>query len=324
MYNQTELRNLVDKAIVNLSYNTEAEKLIDPIKYILSIGGKRLRPVLSLMACNLFSDKIDEVIIPAAGIEVFHNFTLVHDDIMDQAPIRRNFPTVHSKWNINQAVLSGDVMAFIANDCFLQTPPQYMLKVFRTFNKAAIEVCVGQQLDIDFEKATIVSQNEYLRMIELKTAVLLAASVKIGAIIGGAEDKDSDLLYEYGRNLGLAFQIQDDLLDIYGDVRVFGKIPGGDIISNKKTFLLIKALEIASGDKLKQLQELFALKEFDPDIKVKKVVEIYDQLNIKNITENLANDYLNTALSLLEKIGVDKERKKELIKVTSSLVGRDK
>jgi geranylgeranyl diphosphate synthase type II len=323
MYTQADLKKLVNKAILNLSYNEEAEKLNDPVKYILSIGGKRLRPVLALMACNLFNDKIDEAVIPAMGLEVFHNFTLVHDDIMDHAPVRRNLPTVHSKWNLNQAVLSGDVMAFIANECFLQTPPQYLLKVFKVFNKAAIEVCVGQQLDIDYEKATIVSHEEYLRMIELKTAVLLAASAKIGAIIGGADDKDSDLLYEFGRNLGLAFQIQDDLLDIYGDVKVFGKIVGGDIISNKKTFMLVKALEIASIEQAKQLHEQFALKEFDPEIKVKKVVDLYDQLNIKNISERLATDYINTAFSLLEKIGVINERKAELVNIGNSLIGRD-
>ena len=324
MYNQEELKTLVDKAIINLSFNAEARKLIDPVEYILSIGGKRLRPVLALMACNLFSDKIDEAIMPATGIEVFHNFTLVHDDIMDQASLRRNFPTVHNKWNINQAVLSGDVMAFIANDCFLQTPVRCLSKVFRVFNNAAIEVCVGQQLDIDFEKAIIVSQEEYVRMIELKTAVLLAASVKIGAIIGGASDKDSELLYEFGRNLGLAFQIQDDLLDTYGDVKVFGKTPGGDIISNKKTFLLVKAFEIASGNQLKQLQELIAMKEFDPEIKVSKVIDIFDQLKIKKITENLANEYINASFMLLEKIGVVKERKKELTMLAGSLIGRDK
>ena len=324
MYNQEELKTLVDKAIINLSFNAEARKLIDPVEYILSIGGKRLRPVLALMACNLFSDKIDEAIMPATGIEVFHNFTLVHDDIMDQAPLRRNFPTVHNKWNINQAVLSGDVMAFIANDCFLQTPVRCLSKVFRVFNNAAIEVCVGQQLDIDFEKAIVVSQEEYVRMIELKTAVLLAASVKIGAIIGGASDKDSEILYEFGRNLGLAFQIQDDLLDTYGDVKVFGKTPGGDIISNKKTFLLVKVFEIASGNQLKQLQELIAMKEFDPEIKVSKVIDIFDQLKIKTITENLANEYINASFMLLEKIGVVKERKKELTLLASSLIGRDK
>lgn len=324
MYNQAELKDLVDKAINNLSYDTEADKLIDPVRYILSIGGKRLRPVLALMGCNLFNDKIDEAIMPATGIEVFHNFTLVHDDIMDQASVRRNFPTVHSKWNINQAVLSGDVMAFIANDCFMQSPARCLLKVFKVFNRAAIEVCIGQQLDIDFEKASIVSQDDYMRMIELKTAVLLAASVKIGAIIGGAEDKDSELLYDFGKNLGMAFQIQDDLLDIYGDVRVFGKMPGGDIISNKKTFLLVKALELASVEQHKQLHDQFALKDFDPEIKVRKVVELYDQLNIKIITEKLANDYINTAFSLLDKIRVIRERKKELDNIASSLIGRDK
>jgi len=322
MFTQSELKKMVNKAIQNLSYNEEAEKLNDPVKYILSIGGKRLRPVLALMACNLYSDKIDEAVIPATGLEVFHNFTLVHDDIMDNAPVRRNVPTVHSKWNINQAVLSGDVMAFIANECFLQTPSRYLLKVFKVFNKAAIEVCVGQQLDIDFEKAAIVSNEEYLRMIELKTAVLLAASAKIGAILGGAEDKDSELLYDFGRNLGMAFQIQDDLLDIYGDVKVFGKIVGGDIVSNKKTFMLVKALEIASIEQARQLHELFSLKDIDPEIKVEKVVSIYDQLDIRNISESLAGDYINSAFELLDRLETPKERKMELSGIANSLIGR--
>jgi len=323
MYNQAELKKLVNKAILNLSYNEEAEKLNDPVKYILSIGGKRLRPVLALMACNLFSDTIDDAVIPATGLEVFHNFTLVHDDIMDHAPVRRNLPTVHSKWNLNQAVLSGDVMAFIANECFLQTPPRCLLKVFKVYNRAAIEVCVGQQLDIDFEKAAIISHEEYLRMIELKTAALLAASAKIGAIIGGADDKDSDILYEFGKNLGLAFQIQDDLLDIYGDVKVFGKIMGGDIISNKKTFLLVKAFELASTEQARLLHEQISLKEFDPEAKVKIVTEIYDQLNIKNISEALANDYINESFNLLGKVSATNERKTELVNIANSLIGRD-
>jgi geranylgeranyl diphosphate synthase type II len=324
MYSQTELKNLVEKAIINISYNQEAENLINPVKYILSIGGKRLRPVLTLMACNIFNDKIDEAIMPATGIEVFHNFTLVHDDIMDQAPLRRSFPTVHSKWNTNQAVLSGDVMAFISNDCFLQAPAWCMLKVFRTFNLAAIEVCMGQQLDIDFEKAIFVSFEEYLRMIELKTAALLAASVKIGAIIGGANEKDSTLLYEFGKNLGLAFQIQDDLLDTYGDKNIFGKTMGGDIVSNKKTFLLVKALELATGKQLKELQELVSMKEFDPEDKVSKVISLYDQLKVKTFSENLAIEYINSAFSLLDKTGVDNERKTELAQLAGSLIGRDK
>jgi geranylgeranyl diphosphate synthase, type II len=323
MYTQSDLKKLVNIAILNLAYNEKAEKLNDPVKYILSIGGKRLRPVLALMTCNLYSDTIDDAIIPATGLEVFHNFTLVHDDIMDQAPVRRNLPTVHSKWNVNQAVLSGDVMAFIANDCFLQTPPRHLLKVFRVFNKAAIEVCAGQQLDIDFEKTVVVSNEEYLEMIELKTAALLAASAKIGAIIGGADDRDSDLIYEFGRNLGMAFQIQDDLLDIYGDTKVFGKIMGGDIISNKKTIMLVKAYELATAEQTKQLHEQFSMHEFDPDTKVKKVVNLYNQLNIKSITEKVANDYIDTAFSLLERVGVPKERKTELENIANSLIGRD-
>lgn len=314
---------MVNKAILNLSYNEEAERLNDPVRYILSIGGKRLRPVLALMACNLYTDKIDEAVIPATGLEVFHNFTLVHDDIMDQAPMRRNLPTVHSKWNVNQAVLSGDVMAFIANECFLQTPSRYLLKVFRVFNKAAIEVCVGQQLDIDFEKAAIVSHEEYIRMIELKTAALLAASARIGGILGGADDKDCDQLYEFGRNIGIAFQIQDDLLDIYGDTKVFGKMLGGDIITNKKTFMSVKALELASVEQARQLHEQFALKEFDPHEKVRKVVELYEQLNIKTISENLAGEYINTAFGLLENLKATKERKTELVNIANSLIGRD-
>jgi geranylgeranyl diphosphate synthase type II len=324
MYNQTDLKDLVEKAIINLSFNSEAEKLIDPVKYIFSIGGKRLRPVLALMTCNLFSDKIDDAIMPATGLEVFHNFTLVHDDIMDQAAVRRNFPTVHSKWNINQAVLSGDVMAFIANECFLQTPPKYLIKVFSVYNKAAVEVCIGQQLDIDFEKAVIVSEEEYLRMIELKTAVLMAASAKIGAIIGGADERDSELIYDFGKNLGFAFQIQDDLLDTYGDRKLFGKATGGDIIANKKTILLVKALENASVNQFKQLQEILAMKKFDPEAKVKKVIGLYEQLNIKTFTENLANEYISNALGLLEKTKIDKERKHELAQVASSLKGRDR
>ncbi len=324
MYNQSGLKIIVNASLVNISYNTESGRLIDPVKYVLSIGGKRLRPVLALMTCNLFSDQIDEAVIPVTGLEIFHNFTLVHDDIMDKASVRRGFPTVHSKWSINQAILSGDVMAFITNECFLQSPAHLMLKIFRIFNKAAVEVCVGQQIDMDFEKATIVSQDEYLRMIELKTAVLIAASAKIGALFGGADDKEAETLYEFGRNLGLAFQIQDDILDTYGDVKVFGKVSGGDIVAGKKTFPYVKAMEIAVSDQRKKLQELYSAETTDAEAKIKSVTEIYDQLNIKFISENLAGEYLRNALSFLEKSGVPQERKEELILMTGSLAGRDR
>ena len=324
MYNQSGLKKIVDKAIENLSYNSEAEKLIDPVRYMLSMGGKRLRPVLSLMALNLFSDNIEDGVMPAAGLEVFHNFTLIHDDIMDQAPMRRNLQTVHTKWSLNQAVLSGDVMAFIANECFLKVPAGCLVRVFSEFNKAAIEVCVGQQLDIDFEKKTVIATEDYLRMIELKTAVLLAASAKIGAVIGGASGSDAGLLYEFGRNIGLAFQIQDDLLDTYGDAKVFGKIRGGDIIADKKTYLLVKAMEMAPPEKLKRLNDLFASRGIDPGEKVKEVIEIYDQLDIRAITESLAEEHIRIALNHLEKVGVKKERKEEITKVAASLIGRER
>jgi geranylgeranyl diphosphate synthase type II len=323
MYNHSELKEVIDRALISLSYNAEASRLIDPVRYILSMGGKRLRPVLALMACNLFSDKIENAILPAAGLEVFHNFTLVHDDIMDQAPVRRNSPTVHTRWNVSQAILSGDVMALISIDCFLQAPANDLIKVLKVFNKAAVEVCVGQQIDMDFEKSPIVKQNEYIRMIEMKTAALIAASVKIGAIIGGADEKDSDLLYEYGKNLGLAFQIQDDLLDIYGDAKIFGKTTGGDIVANKKTFLFIKAAELAKEKQLKHLQKLFSVQESDPVTKINDVREIYDQLNIKAITETLANDYISRAFSMLEKVSADLKRKTELVNIANSLIGRD-
>jgi geranylgeranyl diphosphate synthase type II len=323
MYNQAELKEHIDKALQNLSYNCEAPRLIDPVKYILSIGGKRLRPVMALMACNIFSDKIDDAVMPATGLEIFHNFTLVHDDIMDHAPIRRGLPTIHTKYNLNQAILSGDVMAFIANDCFLQTPPAYLGRVLKVYNKAATAVCSGQQLDMDFENASFISLDEYLRMIELKTAVLLAAALKIGAIIGGADDKSSETMYEFGRNLGIAFQIQDDLLDVWGDSKQFGKKPGGDILANKKTFPLVKAMETASGAQRKQLQKLFSGSESDPEEKIREVVSIYESLNIKEISETLVYDYFNAAFTLLQKISVSEERKKEMTNLAISLIGRN-
>ena len=258
MYNQEALKKIIEKALISLLYDTGSDKLTDPVKYVLSMGGKRLRPVLALMSCNLFSDKIEDAVIPAAGLEIFHNFTLVHDDIMDRAQLRRNLPTVHSKWNLNQAILSGDVMAFIAVECFLQSPPAILHKVLKIFNKAAIDVCAGQQLDMDFEQSHVVNHDEYINMTGLKTAALTAASAKIGACFGGADEKNCNFAEELGKNLGLAFQIQDDLLDLYGETHIFGKMQGGDIAANKKTFLFVKAMELAGNAKKKILQELFA------------------------------------------------------------------
>jgi geranylgeranyl diphosphate synthase, type II len=324
MYTPNQLNELINKAIATVSYGDEAVRLYEPVRYVLSLGGKRLRPLLTLMSCNIFSDKPEDAQMAAVGMEVFHNFTLVHDDIMDNASVRRNSPTVHMKWNTNQAILSGDVMAFVANEFFAATPQASFMKVFRIYNRTAMEVCLGQQLDMDFEKRQMVMIEEYLRMIELKTAVLLAACMKCGAIIGGASDRDADQMYEFGRNLGLAFQIQDDLLDVYGDPTLFGKKIGGDIIGNKKTYLLIKALELAEGEDKKILNGLIRATGIDPDEKIRSVTAIYNKLGIKEISENLASDYITKAFSYFDSLAATCERKEPLRRFVSSLTGRDR
>ncbi len=324
MFTSDYLRELSDKAIASLGVSPEADKLFSPVRYILSIGGKRLRPVMCLMACNLFKDKIDEAVMPAVGIEVFHNFTLIHDDIIDKADLRRGSPTVHSKWGSDQALLSGDVMAFVAVECIGQAPEKVLAKTLRLFNRTAIEVCTGQQLDLDYEKKGLVSESEYLRMIELKTAVLIASSLKTGAIIGEASEKDQDLLYECGRCLGIAFQIQDDVLDTYGDTKMFGKKTGSDIVSNKKTYLLVRALEMAGGEKLRRLKKLLEPGNQNPEEKVLAVRAIYDELELRLHAENLAYDYFNRAFQALDQVTVNAERKNEIKQLAVNLIGRVK
>lgn len=324
MFTGEYLRDLSDKAITNLAFSPEAEKLFAPVRYILSLGGKRLRPVMCLMACNLFKDKIDEAVMPAVGIEVFHNFTLVHDDVMDQADMRRGSPTVHSRWGLNQALLSGDVMAFVATECIGQAPERVLAATLRLFNTTAIQVCTGQQIDLDYEKKRVVTEAEYLRMIELKTAVLVAAALKTGAIIGGASAKDQELLYEFGRSIGIAFQIQDDLLDTYGDTRMFGKKTGSDIVSNKKTYLLVKALELAGGEKLKTLRKLTETTTTDPGAKVTAIKAIFDDLEVRLQAENVAYEFINRAFQSLDQVSVKADFKSEIKQLVVSLIGRVK
>ncbi len=325
MYDRDQLKEIVDKALVSYSYNTDNDKLFEPVKYAISVGGKRLRPILTLMACNIFTDKISEAVAPAAGIEMFHNFTLVHDDIMDKASLRRNFPTVHEKWGSNQAILSGDVMAFLANECFLQLSQEKIIKVIRLFNDTAIEVCQGQQMDMDFEKKDIVLEEDYIPMIRKKTAALIAAALKIGAVIGGASDKDSQILYDFGINLGLAFQIQDDILDIWSDEKIFGKTPGGDIVANKKTLPIIKAFEVASGEERKRLKELYSPKAVpDNKKKIDDVTSILSNLGIKENISAKAETYIKTAFALLRTVSVEDSRKEELLLTTQSILGRNR
>jgi geranylgeranyl diphosphate synthase type II len=326
MYTRDELKDIVNRAILNLSFDDETPGLFEPVRYILSTGGKRIRPVMVLMACNMFSDKIDQAILPAISLEIFHNFTLVHDDIMDNADVRRNAPSVHSKWNLNQAILSGDVMAFMANDCLAHAPASLFTPVFRIYNRIAVEVCKGQQLDMDFEKTNWVSIDDYLRMVELKTSVLIAGGMKIGALLGGAGERDADMIYAFGRNLGLAFQVQDDILDTWGDPALFGKKRGGDIVANKKTLLMIRALELSSGENLKKLKRLISGNngDIDPETKVKEVISIYEELGVREFAETRANEFITRAYESLDNVSVDDSRKGEMINLASSMTGRNR
>ncbi|MBU8893660.1 MAG: polyprenyl synthetase family protein [Bacteroidales bacterium] len=322
MFTLKELQDLINNAISNEKIGREPFSLYDPINYTLESGGKRIRPALALMACNLFTDNINPAIKPALGLEIFHNFTLLHDDIMDHAGIRRGKPTVHKKWNENTAILSGDAMFIKAYEYLLDCRSPNFRDILKVFNETALEVCEGQQYDMEFETRESVSEDDYLRMIELKTSVLLAASLKIGAMIGGADNADAELLYKFGKNIGLAFQLQDDLLDVYGDINVFGKKPGGDIVANKKTLMLIKALELAANDELKTLKNLLSDKNIDSEKKITAVTEIYNKLNIKSIVEEQIKRLNADAVRFLESVSVNENKKGELIKLAEKLTNR--
>jgi geranylgeranyl diphosphate synthase type II len=295
--------------------------LYDPLEDFLSNSGKRIRPVLCLMGNELFGEIKQDAYHLAAAVELFHNFTLVHDDIMDKAPLRRGKPTVHAVHGEPTALLGGDVMMVVAYDYLNKIDPFFLRKTLHLFNKTAKEVCEGQQLDMDFEKQDQVHLDQYLKMIELKTSVLLASSLQLGAIIGGASEGNQQHLYEFGRNLGIAFQVQDDYLDAFGDPSKFGKQVGGDIQSNKKTFLMIHALETAEGEMLSELHQL--MKQDHKD-KVEKVLAIYRACGIDRWANALKEQYLEKAFLHLEEIAVSKERKASLIELAHYLIKRDK
>ncbi len=322
MFTFAELQEKINNSISNEKIGREPFSLYDPINYTLESGGKRIRPVLVLMACNLFSDNIEQAIKPAIGLEIFHNFTLLHDDIMDHADIRRGNPTVHKKWNENTAILSGDAMFIKAYEYFLGCESPNFRDILKVFNNTALEVCEGQQYDMEFENRNDVTEQEYLRMIELKTSVLLAAALKIGALLGGADNSDADFLYEFGRNIGLGFQLQDDLLDVYGDTAVFGKQIGGDIVANKKTFMLIKARELAKGEDKSRLNDLLFSKDLERDKKLAAVTDIYNRLNIRNIVQNKIEELNQKALDYLNRVSVDEYKKSELKKLAEKLINR--
>ena len=314
----------IHEAVKKVSSNESPTTLFEPIGYILSLGGKRLRPLLTLMAADLFEKEPDTVIDAAVAMEVFHNFTLMHDDLMDRADVRRGSPTVHKKWSDSVAVLSGDAMLIEAYRQLENIPAEKLPKVLRLFSDMAIDVCRGQQYDMDFEQRTDVTEAEYLKMIRLKTSVLLASSLQIGAVLSDAPAADVKLLYEYGINIGFAFQLKDDLLDVYGNPETFGKKLGGDILCNKKTYLLIKALENANKQQLQQLEMWLSKTDFDPNEKIKAVTAIYDELDLKTISENRIEQYYIASLECLSAIDVPNERKEELIALSKSLMYREK
>jgi len=315
--------SIVNAVIQQIKWQREPTGLYDPIGYTMGQGGKRIRPALTLMACNLFSDNIDPAIKPAIGIEVFHNFTLLHDDIMDKASIRRGKPTVHVKWDENTAILSGDVMQIMAYELLLDTPSSCLKAVLQLFTQTAAEICEGQQYDMEFEQRENVLPEEYIEMIRLKTAVLLGCSLQTGAIIGGASEEDAAHLYNFGINIGLAFQLKDDLLDVYGNSETFGKQIGGDILCNKNTYLLIHARKTATGEIQKKLNFWLNESNPNPEKKIREVTEIYNQLEVKKICEDAMDIYYGKAIASLEKVSVSSNKKQELRKLAEKLMFRN-
>ena len=319
MKNLEELQLLIDQELSQINYPNSPKQLYKPIQYVLELGGKRMRPILVLMAHQLFDKDIDVAICPAMGIEVFHNFTLLHDDIMDKAPIRRGQQSVHEKWNNNVAILSGDTMLVQAYQLMGDVDKGIVKQVLSVFGKAAIQVCEGQQMDMDFETQSDVRISDYLKMIEHKTAVLLAAALQIGGITGRASIKEQNNLYEFGRNMGIAFQLKDDLLDALGDSETFGKQIGGDIMANKKTYLYLKALAIANKNQYADLTNYFSTNEITKE-KVEAVKSIFLALDIYNITSKLMKEYHKKAMQHLD--AINSENKDPLLGFSAMLLDR--
>jgi geranylgeranyl diphosphate synthase type II len=313
----------LNQEIEAFPFGEKPKELYEPIRYILSLGGKKLRPMLALMAYQLTKSDWETIVRPAAAVEVFHNFTLMHDDIMDNAPIRRGQATVHEKWNTNIAILSGDAMLVRAYDMLLEIDPNILPKVLQRFNKCAVEVCEGQQIDMNFESRTTVSVDEYIEMIRLKTAVLLGFSLELGGMLGGLEKSNIALLYDFGINLGIGFQLKDDLLDVFGDKTKFGKQVGGDILSNKKTFLLITALERATTEQKTKLDYWLKATDYDKEQKVAEVTTIFQELNLENLANQKITEYFDKCHTALNQLTVAEAKKGELKEFMDYLINRE-
>ena len=322
MHDISQYQEFFISYLENQSIDKEPKNLYEPITYILGLGGKRMRPVLTLMAAEVFDADYKRALPAAMAVEVFHNFSLVHDDIMDDAPLRRGKVTVHEKWNINTGILSGDAMLILAYQYFEQYEPTVFRDLAKLFSKTALEVCEGQQWDVDFEERNNVTIPEYLKMIEFKTAVLVAAAMKMGAIVAKTSEKEADLIYDFGLNLGLAFQLQDDYLDAFGDPETFGKQVGGDIIENKKTYLYLKAIEFSSKEKATELQQLFGLQLEDNLQKIETVKAIFNASGASKATQEAIEMYTFKAFETLEKMDINAEKKSILRTFGENLMGR--
>lgn len=320
MHTITELIQKINTAVEDIQYNTEPKKLYDPIRYILSIGGKRIRPLLMLMGYNLYRDDVDAIINNALALETYHNFTLLHDDLMDKSDMRRGNPTVHKKWNDNTAILSGDTMLIMAYELFNKGMKNDA--AWTAFIEATLGVCEGQQYDIDFETRNDVTEAEYMEMIRMKTSLLLGYALKIGAMLGGGDQEDVENLYKFGEKMGLAYQLQDDLLDVYGDPTKFQKKLGGDIVDNKKTFMLINAYQRANQEQKAELDRWMNIQEFDSAEKIEAVTHIYNILGIDKLAQQKIEELFALSLQSLDKVKVDEAKKAELRAFANRLLGR--
>ena len=323
MIKADEILKLVNKYLDNLSYDRKPSSLYEPIRYVLSMGGKRIRPVLMLLSYNMFRENPEEILMPACALETYHNYTLLHDDLMDNADLRQGHETVHRKWDANTAILSGDSMLVLAYQRMAQCDKQKMPEVLSLFTETALEIGEGQQYDMDFEHRNDVTEDEYIEMIRLKTSVLLACAMKIGAILAGASKEDADNLYRFGEQIGLAFQLQDDYLDVYGDTRVFGKAIGGDITSNKKTYMLINAMLRANDTQRAELEKWISATEFDREEKIAAVTRLYNEIGIDKLAQEKINFYFEQSRKYLAAVSVAEDRKAEITAYAQRMMKRE-
>ena len=318
-----EILSMVNEFLANLPYERKPKSLYEPIRYVLSMGGKRIRPTLMLLGYNLFKDNPEKILMNAVALETYHNYTLLHDDLMDNADLRRGHETVHKKWDANTAILSGDSMLVLAYERMAQCDEKHLAKVLKLFTTTALEIGEGQQFDMEFENRNDVKEEEYIEMIRLKTSVLLACALKMGAILADASDEDAENLYKFGEQIGLAFQLQDDYLDVYGDTKVFGKEIGGDITSNKKTYMLINAFNLANEAQRAELQKWVDAKDFDRAEKVAAVTRLYNEIGIAKLAQDKIAYYFEQSKKYLDAVNVPAERKEELAKYAQKMMKRE-